>query len=248
MIDAAIEIGILFDSAMVSRYNQVSVDKLTIDEGFSNQWKIKNHATSNEQRATSNFGDHEITYWLSRARQNDEVAFGKLFGFYIGRLRLYLKNKLTGQDRAEGFEDDLANESMFSVWHGLTEGRFESVTNREELWFAMMCVAKARALNRRKYLRRKKRLLGIPNQLASIFNCSVDLSRASDELEIIDVWEKFTESLPNDEYREIVRMKLDGMDVNEIAIRFDSVPRGVQRKLRIVQVRWEAFVASQNYF
>ncbi len=205
-------------------------------------------ATSNQQSSTENIGVHEITHWLSRARQNDQVAFGQLFDFYIGRLRQYLRNKLTGQDRAEGFEDDLANESMISVWHGLTKGRFESVANREELWFTMMSVAKSHAMNRRKYLRRTKRMFGIPNQLASLFNRSVNSSLAADEFEILDVWEKFTRTLPNDEYREIVHMKMEGMDVNEIATRLDDVPRSVRRKLKIVLGKWEAFVESQNYF
>ena len=61
--------------------------------------------------------DHEITNWLARAREDDEDAFRKLFDYYIGRLRLYLRNKLTKQDRAEGFEDDLANETMDSILH-----------------------------------------------------------------------------------------------------------------------------------
>ncbi len=82
--------------------------------------------TPNAQRPNfaQDFCDPEITYWLSRARENDEDAFGKLFDFYIGRLRLYLRNKLTSQDRAEGFEDDLASETMTTIWQGLTKGRF----------------------------------------------------------------------------------------------------------------------------
>ena len=112
----------------------------------------------------------------------------------------------------------------------------------------MMGVAKAGALNRRKYLGRKKRLLGITNQFARIFNRSDDSIHAYDDLEFVEVWERFTKSLPDDKYREIVRMKMEGMEVNEIAIQLDSVPRSVQRKLKIVLGKWETFVTSQNLF
>ena len=196
---------------------------------------------------TTGLADPDITLWLKRAREGDEDAFGKLFHFYIGRIKSYVRRRLTAQDQAEGFDEDLANESMTSVWQGLAKGKFETVSNREELWFTMMSVAKSRAMDRRKYLRRKKRMFGITGQLATLFERSVDSSLAADEFEILEFWEQYIKTLPNDEYREIVRMKLEGKEVNEIATQLDSVPKSVQRKLRIVRVGWKAYVASQNY-
>ena len=194
------------------------------------------------------FVDPEITLMCSRARAGDMDSFAKLFDFYIGRLRIYVQGELTKQDRAEGFEDDLANQTMTTVWQGLTGGRFDNIANRDELWFTMMSVAKSRALDRRRYLRRNKRMLGIPDKLASLFKRSHEPNLASDEFEVLEVWEKFAESLPDDEYRKILRMKMEGLDVDEIAMQLDSIPRRVQRKLKIMLGEWEAFVASKNYF
>ena len=185
---------------------------------------------------------------MARARENDEDAFGKLFDFYIGRLRLYLRNKLTSQDRAEGFEDDLASETMTTIWQGLTKGRFENVTNRVELWYVMMAVGNRRALNRRKYLRCKKRLVGIPGQLATFLKRDVEPIPASHYFDVLDAWEQFMKTLPNDQYREIVRMSLEGMNVNEIATLLNIVPRTVERKQEIAHGHYEAFLKLQNYF
>ncbi len=191
--------------------------------------------------------DPDITHWWSRARHGDEEAFAKLFDCYIGRLQLYVRRSPTKQDRADGFDEDLASETMTNVWLGITQGRFGNVSNRDELWFTMMSIAKSRALDRRKFLHRKKRLFGIPGQLATFFQGRVDFRLPSDEFEFLEVWEKFTTTLPNDEYREIARKRMDGMKVNEIATKLESVPKSVRRKLGIIRGEWEAFAASQNY-
>ncbi len=208
-----------------------------------------NNTTLNVTALGSGVGSNDpaITHWWSRARDGDEEAFARLFDCYISRMQLYARRFLTKQDRADGFDEDLASETMTNVWLGITQGRFGSVSNRDELWFTMMSIAKSRALDRRKFLHRKRRMFGIPGQLATFFQGRIDFSLPSDEFEFLEVWEKFTNSLPNDEYREIARMRMDGMKVNEIANKLESVPKSVRRKLRIIRGEWEAFAASQNY-
>ena len=190
--------------------------------------------------------DPDITLRLSQARDGDKDAFGKLFDFYIDRLRLHLRRRLTTQDRAEGFEEDLASETMAGVWHDITEGRFGHVKNREELWCAMICVARSRAMDRKKYLRRKKRLFGLAERLATLFNRRLDSNLATDEFDLFEEWEQFVTSLPSDQYREIIRLKMKGLDTKDIADRFEILPRCVLRKLKTIRGMWEEFAMTKN--
>lgn len=59
---------------------------------------------------TTGLADPAITLWLKRAREGDEDAFGKLVLFYIGRLKSYVRWRLTSRDRAESFDEDLAKQ------------------------------------------------------------------------------------------------------------------------------------------
>ena len=95
------------------------------------------------------FTDPDITLLLSRVRNGDELAFTELFNLYLQRLKSYLRTKLTAKDRAEGFEEDLASQCMSSIWRDLTEGRLNKVTNRGELWFAMMRIGMSQATDRK---------------------------------------------------------------------------------------------------
>jgi len=189
----------------------------------------------------------EISHWLSKSRDGDEIAFSKLYGFYICQLRTYIRGNLSNQDRAEGFDEDLSNECMMNIWNGLRKGFFTNATNRDELWYAMMSVAKSRSLDRRRYLRRKKRDFGIQSRLMLLLKGVAGADVASDEVDLMEVWGLFTHSLPNDSYRQIVYLKMEGHDIDEIASRMDSVPRSIRRKLEIVRRRWELFMASQNF-
>ena len=191
--------------------------------------------------------DPDITHWLSRARDGDVFGFEKLFEFYICRLRSFLRQRLTDQDRAEGFEDDLAIESMAAIWEDLTAGRFGHVKNREEFWFAMMRVAMSRAMDRRRYLRRKKRLFKVMEAIEKYFNFCVEPNAHEDAFDFLEVWEGFTKSLPDDQYREIIRLKMDGLDAEAIAEMLDVVPRTIFRKQAIMKNRWELLAASNGF-
>ena len=63
----------------------------------------------------------------------------------------------------------------------------------------------------------------------------------------MEVWEGFTKSLPDDQYREIIRFKMDGNDVEAIAEMLDVVPRTIFRKLAIMKNRWELLAASNGF-
>lgn len=94
----------------------------------------------------------KISVWISRARLGDREAYTRLFEYYFKRLQSYIAPKLTGQDRHEGYAEDLAIECMQMLWEDLTEGRFEDVVHREDLWNAMVCIVHSKSIDRLRYL------------------------------------------------------------------------------------------------
>jgi DNA-directed RNA polymerase specialized sigma24 family protein len=194
----------------------------------------------------ANGEDTEITLWLRKARDGDESAFAELFHFYVARVREYVTKELTAQDRRQGFADDLASECLTKVWRDLNKGCIGSVSNRDELWYAMMRVAKSCAVNRRNYLRRSKRFMGIPIFMDALLRRSVDSESIGNEFEYLELWETFAKTL-TDQQREIVSLKMDGFDNREIAVRIDSVERRVAYKLQLIRTLWDKFVVA-NFF
>ena len=91
------------------------------------------------------YTEPKISVWISQARLGDQAAFSRLFDFYINRLRSYICPKLTSKDRHEGYDEDMAIDCMERLWQDLTEGRFEAVVHREDLWNAMMCIAQSKS-------------------------------------------------------------------------------------------------------
>ena len=182
-----------------------------------------------------------ISRWVSQARHGNEVAFSRLFDFYFSRLRTYISPRLTSRDRHEGYEEDMAVDCMQRLWEDLTEGRFEAIVHREDLWNAMMCIAQSKTIDRRRFHRSKKRLCVILNQMEFVSECSSSHKFPPSELEFVEEWRLFEASLPDDQYREIVRFKMEGMDVADIQNLLEMLPRRLQRKLVMIEELWKAF-------
>ena len=189
------------------------------------------------------YTESKISVWISQARLGNQAAFSRLFDFYFNRLRSYISPKLTSQDRHEGYDEDIAIDCMERLWQDLTEGRFEAVVHREDLWIAMMCIAHSKSIDRRRYHRAKKRFHVIITQMEFVSLCSPSYVFPSKELEFVEEWELFEESLPDDQYREIVRLKMEGLDVTDIATRLETTKRTVNRNLETTKGYWKAFAA-----
>lgn len=183
----------------------------------------------------------DISRWISQARLGNEEAFSRLFDFYFSRLRTYISPKLTSRDRHEGYEEDMAVDCMQRLWEDLTEGRFEAVVHGEDLWNAMMCIVQSKSIDRRRFHRREKRFCVILNQMEFVSQCSSSYKFPSSELVFVEEWELFVVSLPDDQYREIVRLKMEGHGVLDIAKRLETTPRSVNRKLERAEDCWKTF-------
>ncbi len=187
----------------------------------------------------------EITACLLRVRSGSTDAFVILFNFYIQRLRGYVVGRLSDRDRGEGIEDDLSVETMYCLWFDLSGGRFSKVNNRDELWYAIMRIAKSRMIDRHRYLSRIRRAAIKTISLSSLVIGSKTQSEI-DQFIIYDAWKLFTESLEDQQLKELVRMKMDGLSSDVVAEQLGLVPRTVQRKLKIIRELWEDFVFTRN--
>ena len=105
----------------------------------------------------------------------------------------------------------------------------------------MMCTAQSKSIDRRRYHRSKKRLCVILNQMEFVSLCSSSYQFPPSELEFVEEWRLFEASLPDDQYREIVRFKMEGKDVADIQSLLEMLPRTLQRKLDRIEELWKEF-------
>ena len=188
--------------------------------------------------------DAEMTLWLCQLRQGDDAAYSRLFAYYFSTLRYYIKPKLTSKDRNEGHDEDLGMECLERLWEDLKNGLFSELENENDLWFAIMRIANSLTINRRNFFRRKKRLVTLQTQSATAAEFErIAIATESEVFEFKEEWDGFVKSLP-DRGRETIRMRIEGLDIVEIATQLAITPRSVQRILGAIRGKWERLVAS----
>jgi DNA-directed RNA polymerase specialized sigma24 family protein len=185
--------------------------------------------------------DEDITGKFLRAKQGDADAFAAIFHHFYRRLCGYIRTMLTTTDQRQHHEEDLANHVMSRVWEMRNREMFDVAQRREEIWQAICRVAIFDTRDRARYVRSKKRNvedLGFwddCNSIASIRN----RSNHEREFEISELWRVFWNKLPDDSYREIVRLSLAGISKREIAEKLNTTERTINRRIEVMVQLWQ---------
>jgi RNA polymerase sigma factor (sigma-70 family) len=179
--------------------------------------------------------DATITLWIRQCRIGDQSAFEQLYRCYSDNLVAFCRKKL-GKDRSSFSEEDLAMETMSSIWEELTRTATSFMVDRDELWFAMMRVAKSKAIDK---LRRARRLHRILREFA--FKSAIQ----SSSLLEFDL-EALRQALPNTKTQQILDLKLEGCSTEEICTRLELSERTFHRKSKLIRDVWEA-MQIQDY-
>ncbi len=176
---------------------------------------------------------------MQRARMGDCDAFTIIYERCIVRVRRLCRCKLCWRDRVQLYEDDLASEVMVSIWRSICNASADTWT-LDDLWRALCRSSTDRCFDRTKRNNRQKRKshLELSDLFQTLYGNQI-CRMGTEEVDTEDLVEKLLELLPSDELREIVVDRLDGLDLNEIAIRRDVSVRTVRRKLDTV---WQIFL------
>lgn len=189
----------------------------------------------------------DISVWLEDLKRGDDQAAAIIWDKYFPQIVRVARKRLDSLPRGDRDEEDIAISAMKSFMLAAREDKFQSLTDRDELRKLLMTILVRKVMARQEYLFAKKRPdLRVGQQKATNAEdgrSSVDFALGqvpSDEVvtDFFDELERRLEELPDDDHREVVRLKLDGHTNKEIAEKFDTYEVRIERQLRKIRKIW----------
>jgi DNA-directed RNA polymerase specialized sigma24 family protein len=192
--------------------------------------------------------DAPITEWIARLEAGDADAAEGLFWAYFDKLMRLACSQMTSMPlRAEG-EEDAAQSAMKSYFRGVAAGRFEGVQNRRDLWRLLATITARKVVARQRRFHAQKRpqpldeaALRDSGYTSGVFGLEQVIGRdpSPDAVaEFTDELRARLASLPDDDFREIVILRLEGLTTQEIADKLGTYKRKIERRLEIVRKLW----------
>jgi hypothetical protein len=93
-----------------------------------------------------------VSHWIAHLKQGNDIAAQQLWARYSAQLVEYAQIRLRDSPKRLADEEDVASSVFQSLCRGAAEGRFQSVKNRDDLWWILLAITKQKVVN---HLRRE---------------------------------------------------------------------------------------------
>lgn len=196
--------------------------------------------------------DGSVTRWVGDLKAGGENAAQPLWERYFDRLVHLARNKLRARPRPAIVEDeeDAALSAFDSFCRGAAQGRFPRLSDRDDLWRLLVVLTVRKALDQLERRRAAKRGGGRILGESGLMGGGSDEARgALDRLVGRDPTPEFAalvaekhlrlrDTLGDDSLRQVLDLRLEGHEREEIAARLGCAVRTVTRKLDVVRQTW----------
>ncbi len=197
--------------------------------------------------------DGSITGWFDSLQAGDRDAAEKLWERFASRMISLARTRLLTARRAAADEEDAVLSAFDSFCRGAEEGRFPRLNSRSDLWSLLVTITVRKVcdqINREKRLKRGGGAILSEAELNQSDDRVIDLNDliANDPTpqmvaEMAEQSQRLLETLGDPDLRSIALWKMEGYTNEEIASKLDCARSTVQRKLNLIQARWEEHVA-----
>lgn len=143
----------------------------------------------------------------------------------------------------------MALSAFDSLWHGVEEGRFPRLEDRDDLWQVLMLITARKAINQIKHEARKKRGEGRVRAASTLANDETEgvffadlISKEPDPAmiaQLIEDRQRLFDALTDEQVRQVAMWKMEGCTNAEIAEKQGCVERTIERRLRIIRQVWQ---------
>lgn len=194
-----------------------------------------------------------VTRWFDSLQAGNRDAAEKLWQRFASRLIVLARQRLSAARRGAADEEDAVLSAFDSFCRGAEQGRYPLLRGRGDLWSLLVAITVRKVCDQINRERRLKRgggeVLG-EGELGQGGDRDLDLDDLiGTELtpqmvaELAEQSQRLLETLHEPELRSIALWKLEGYTNTEIASKLDCARSTVQRKLNLIQARWEEHVA-----
>lgn len=192
-------------------------------------------------------GDGSVSRWINGLKAGEQDAAQKLWERYAGQLIRMARRRLGTAPRSVIDEEDVAQTVFSTICRGATDGRFQKVNNRDELWWLLVAITRQKVadhMRREGALKRgagrvhsESQFLGLAGE--SAFDRIMADEPTPDFLAMLDEqFQRLLGLLRDDRLREIVILRLEGYTVAEIAKKLGIGIRAVERKLQLIRSKF----------
>lgn len=193
--------------------------------------------------------DESVTQWIDNLKQGDDDAARQLWQRFFERLVGVARRKLGTTRRRMADEEDVALNALNALFAGATKGRFEQLTDRDDLWRLLVAITAKEAATQ---MRREGRLKRGGGQVRgeSIFGAADNaIPNAFDQVlnheptpeflvMITEEHQRLLASLRDDKVRQVAIRRMEGYSNEEIADQLKMSLRSVERKLKLIRDEW----------
>jgi DNA-directed RNA polymerase specialized sigma24 family protein len=191
-----------------------------------------------------------VSRWFKGLKEGEPEAVEAIWNRYFRRVLATARHRLRGGPH-QAVEDgeDVALSALNGLAAGAKQGRFERLDDRADLWQILTAITLRKAINRRRWYRRRKRsgrpAAGPRGHAGSLEGAALLARVASKEpapelaAMLRDELEHLLDALDDPILRRIAEFRMEGATNPEIARQLGRAVRTVERKLDRIRLIWE---------
>jgi DNA-directed RNA polymerase specialized sigma24 family protein len=196
--------------------------------------------------------DGSITLWFGYLQAGNRQAAQELWQRFARRLTVLARARLRGAPRRAADEEDAVLSAFDSFCRAAEQGRYRQLQDRSELWNLLVTITVRKVSDQIAHEQRHKRGGGAVLTEAELGGGSAGglediLAREPTPqlaAEMAEECQRLLDLLRDPDLRAIALFKMEGFTNQEIARKLNCARSTIQRRLDLIQARWEQEVSG----
>jgi RNA polymerase sigma factor (sigma-70 family) len=184
---------------------------------------------------------HSVTRWIECLKDNDPRAAGALWERFVERMLAVARRRLGNAPRRVADEEDVVLAAFERFHHGVRQGRFPRLKDRDDLWAILFTLTTRHAARQIRDQHRDKRGEGKVRGGSALETVEPadDTPTPAEALLLQERLARLLDALGDDGLRQIALARMEGYSNAEIAGQIGRSEVTVERRLRLIREIWQ---------
>ncbi len=185
---------------------------------------------------------HSVTRWIERLKDNDAQAAQALWERFAQRMLGVARQRLGQASRRIADEEDVVLVAFERFHHGMRQGRFPQLNDRDDLWAILFTLTARHAARQLRDQQRDKRGQGRVRGDSALADAADPVDDAPTPAEAALLQERLAHllnALGDDELRRIALARMEGYSNAEVAAQLGRSEVTIERRLRLIRRLWQ---------